>query len=347
MIRGDELDTARMKLRDQFLDHALQPQDGLFFGDGRRLAQGLASDRTDETERETLRLRRHAALVREHLADLEEHRALELVRRIAPERTHHLRQQRVTHHAIFGGNGVRNDQTVRRLAGVEIVQLLLRQEAVVHRLGEAERETELADAGLRLERRVAQRRDRGRRRHRVRNVVQAVDAGDFLDEIRLEREIVTPARNAEGDGRLARIRTLRARRETEILQNEDHRVIAHGNADQTTRTLEVKRHVRVERLLAEIGIDHALRDLRRTVLLQKMRRTTAGEIRQVLVDAANVAVARLARETELRRRVLGGSRLEEGRLKHHRRGAGGNAGILAAHDASDGIRLLRVADDEH
>ena len=71
------------------------------------------------------------------------------------------------------------------------------------------------------------------------------------------------------------------------------------------------------------------------------------EVGDVLVDAADVAVARLAREAKLRRRALRGRRLEERALEQHSRGAGGDSRVLSAHYAGDGVGRLRVADHEH
>ena len=78
-----------------------------------------------------------------------------------------------------------------------------------------------------------------------------------------------------------------------------------------------------------------------------MHGTTAGEVGKILVHATDVAVARLRRKLQLRGGILGGEGIEERRFDQNLRRARRDFGILAAHHARDGRRLLRVADEKH
>ena len=113
------------------------------------------------------------------------------------------------------------------------------------------------------------------------------------------------------------------------------------------RALEVESDIGIERLRAVVDIDDALRDLCGAMLLKEMRGAARGEVGEILVDAADISVARLARKPQLRRRELRGSRLEKRTFEKDGRRSGRNAGILAAHDAGDGVRTLCVADHQH
>ena len=360
MVRRDELDAPGVETPDKLLDRALHPEHGLLLVQRQAAAQRLAPDRADEAEREQFALRRlvlrgHLALRRnrhlaEDLARLEQQRG-RLVRRVLAERRVHLRQETVAHEAVFGGHGIgnREPRPLRLLARIEVVQLLLGQEGIVHRLGEAEPHRNLAQPALRAERRVGERRDGRRARHGVRDVVQPVEARDFLDEVGLHRKVPAPGRDLERDVlERGEVVGLRRRAQTERLQQEDHPVVADVDADQLARAVEVERDGCVQRLRTVVDVHHALRNLGRAVLLQKMRRTARGEVGDVLVHAADVAVGRLARQAKLRRRVLRRRRLEKrGFEEDALRLALGDAGVLAAHDAGDAVRTRRVADHQH
>ena len=189
MVGRLELELSCVELRDKLVHHALHPQHGFLFGKRRTRPEGLAADGPDEAKRKRLALARNIAFRSlrdvEHLANFEEHRSLKLVRGVAPERAHHLREKRVAHNAILRRHWVGNYEAAIRGTRVKVVKLLLRKERVVHRLGEAEREAKLANTRLRAERRIGKRRNRRRGRHRVGNVVEPVKPRDFLDEIGL------------------------------------------------------------------------------------------------------------------------------------------------------------------
>ena len=178
MVFWLELQLSGVQPAHKLLDSAFHPQNRFFFRDGGPAVERLAADWPHETEREPLRL---AGASVEHFADFEEHSAINLVRRIPAEAGHQLRQERRPHHAEVRRNGVRNHETLLFVAHVETVEFLLRKEGIVHRFGESEGGAEVTEAGTSLEMVVRQRRDRRCAGHLVRNVVQSVDAGDFLD----------------------------------------------------------------------------------------------------------------------------------------------------------------------
>ena len=78
-----------------------------------------------------------------------------------------------------------------------------------------------------------------------------------------------------------------------------------------------------------------------------MRGAARGEVGEILVHAANVAVGRFRGDAEFGGGEFRGLRLEKGALQHYRRRAGRDAASLAAHHAGHGIGLFRVANHQH
>ena len=123
---------------------ALYPEKSLFGRDGPAAVERAAANWPREAERKTVRLERLAVLgLFEHAPELEELRRFELMRCIAPERAHQLRQQRVAQHAVLGAHriGQRKARRLHLFARIERLQLAGGEERVVHRLREAEART--------------------------------------------------------------------------------------------------------------------------------------------------------------------------------------------------------------
>ncbi len=78
-----------------------------------------------------------------------------------------------------------------------------------------------------------------------------------------------------------------------------------------------------------------------------MRRTAAGEVREILVHAADVAVGRFGRESEFRRRELSRRRLEKRAFENKRLRTLRDAALFSSHDACHGVGAPRIANDQH
>ena len=251
-----------------------------------------------------------------------------------------LRQEAVAHHAEIGRHGVGDDEA--RFAGPrELVDVTRREERIVRRLGEAQRKAEFADAAFRPEQLVGERRDAGGARHDVGQIVKPVDPRNLLNEVGLDGEIPPPRRNRERRGRLRPL----CDGQLERRQNRDHLVVRDVKADERARPVEPQCDGRVGRPI--VHIDDSLRDLRVRVFLQEVRGAARGQVGDALVHASDVARARLARQPQFRGRRLRGNGIEERAFEKNARRSRRDAGVFAAHDARDGLRMVRVANDEH
>ena len=212
----------------------------------------------------------------------------------------------------------------------------------MHGFGESETEQRLAAANLAVERAVVQNRNGGRVRHPVGNLVKPVDAGNLFNQIRLQRKVEPPGRDLEQSLRIILFDHL----QTETGEDSQHFLRLDIHADHAADAVEGKRDAS-RGLVTVVDIDHALGGRPAAEADEEGNGASARPVGEIRVDASDVAVGSLRRETELSRRELGGDGFEQGALDQDVFGAGCNLAPLAPHDPGDGGGSLCVGDNQH
>jgi len=173
-------------------------------------------------------------------------------------------------------------------------------------------------------------------------LVVADHSGVFFDQVFFDSDVAAMSRGERFNG----IGTCNFGFDPEFVQRLCHRATVRFDAQKFPDSAHPQRDRRAAGALTardhQGPVDRAPRELENQ-LRQPRRRTRL----QIGVDPALKAVARVAGELQLPGGLAGGHRVEPRDLQQHVRRRRAHARTLAAHDARDALRVVRVGHHQH
>ena len=293
-------------------------------------------------------LRERFVVVEVHIAHLEEAALLGPAVHVALRGIEHADIQRGAHEALILAERVQQPHGlplfILRGQAKRIERGRAGEVVVVHLIG-AERAERVLHPVLKGERTVHAAGERIAPHERRRDVVIAVDARDFLGDVRIR---LNSGFDIRAEVRNAHLEPVDQRNAVDADRFEHFRHLRGGEVEreQAVDVLDVH----IGHPFAQVGcadIDRPADDPAGVQLIDKLDRAVERELRIDRLHALDEARGRIRHMVELARRLADVAALEHGGFKQNRLRALRDLGVLAAHHARDANALLRVGDEQH
>ena len=309
-------------------------------------ADFLAAARDEAGDHQALlrQLRQWQRVRQEDRRDVEELDVVVLAREVAHGVLHDGGQEaraderRLIRQRIEDGDGLAERRVSRHEQLVEEVRAREGERELLRHAEACERVLDLVDKVLL---RALLALDHAAKRRRARDLVEAVDARDFLREVLHVGAVIAPRRH----GDVIRFSALCFDREAELREDLDHLLARDLRAEAA---LDLVRRV-VDRhwlLRLRIAVDDALRDRAGAHVLQQLAGAIERARRVRHVDAALEAARGLRVQAAGARRAADARAVERSGFEHDCRRLLRDLGLEAAHDAREAGRMLGIGDDE-